>query len=216
MSALHVHARLARVLAERGECSVALTGGRSAAALYSEWAKLPDFRTLNKVCFYFGDERCVAPDKPDSNIGLAMRTLFAEGVPEGCSVIRMEAESEDREAASICYAEKLPVVIDVMLLGVGEDGHIASIFPGDAASREQKRRVMPVLGKQPPAIPRLTITASVVAAARYIFVLAPGRSKFAVLRQAVCAPDQVEALPARLALRGEWLVDEDLGESIEV
>jgi 6-phosphogluconolactonase len=216
MSALRVHARIARVLAELGECSVALTGGRSAAALYSEWAKLPGFRTLNNVFFYFGDERCVAPDHPESNFGLAMRTLFADGVPDGCSAIRMEAESEDREAASICYAKKLPSEVDVLLLGVGADGHIASIFPGDPAARERGRRVLAVVGEQPPAIPRLTITSSVVAEAKYIFVLAPGKSKSAVLRKAVCAPDHVDAFPARLTLRGEWFIDEDLGELNEM
>ena len=77
----------------------------------------------------FGDERCVPPDHDESNYGMAMQTLFSHGVPIECSVFRMEADAIDIEAAEQRYADLLPDSIDVILLGVGEDGHIASLFP---------------------------------------------------------------------------------------
>jgi 6-phosphogluconolactonase len=105
---------------------------------------------MTAVRFYFGDERCVSPDHPESNYGMAMRTLFKQGVPKGCSVFRMEADGSDREAAALQYSEMLPDKIDLLLLGVGEDGHIASLFPGSEALQEVARCVMPIIGPKAP------------------------------------------------------------------
>ena len=117
------------VLSEKGKCSLMLTGGRSAARLYKAWRDLPAFQQMTGVSFYFGDERCVPPDHAESNYGMAMQTLFPNGVPTGCAVFRMEADATDQEEAALRYADLLPDLIDVLLLGVGEDGHIASLFP---------------------------------------------------------------------------------------
>jgi 6-phosphogluconolactonase len=121
------------VLAKQGKCSVMLTGGRSAARLYRAWSNLPAFQQMTGVSFYFGDERCVLPDHAESNYGMAMQTLFPRGVPVGCTVFRMEADDTDIEMAAQRYADILPDSIDILLLGVGEDGHIASLFPNSAA-----------------------------------------------------------------------------------
>jgi 6-phosphogluconolactonase len=118
--------------------SVMLTGGRSAALLYNEWKKLPNFKTLSNVTFYFGDERCMPPDHPESNYGMAMKTLFSSGVPKGCSVERMIGESEDLVSSAELYAEQLPNIKDILLLGIGDDGHIASLFPHSTLLHEQK------------------------------------------------------------------------------
>ena len=91
---------------------------------------------MTGVSFYFGDERCVTPDHAESNYGMAMKTLFPQSVPTGCAVFRMEADTADQEAATQRYAYLLPDLIDVLLLGVGEDGHIASLFPNNAALKE--------------------------------------------------------------------------------
>ena len=122
-------------LDEQEECSVMLTGGRSAARLYKAWRDLPAFQQMIGVSFYFGDERCVPPDHAESNYGMAMQILFPNGVPTGCAVFRMEADATDQEAAALRYADLLPDLIDVLLLGVGEDGHIASSFPNNVAFR---------------------------------------------------------------------------------
>ena len=106
-----------------------LTGGGSAARLYKAWRDLPAFQQMIGVSFYFGDERCVPPDHEESNFGMVIQVLFPQGVPTGCSVFRMEADATNLETAAQRYADLLPDSIDVILLGVGEDGHIASLFP---------------------------------------------------------------------------------------
>lgn len=85
-------AAIERIHQLRGSCSIMLTGGRSAADLYNAWAALPEFHKMRNVCFFFGDERCVAPKNSESNYGLVMGTLFKNGIPPTCEVIRMTAE----------------------------------------------------------------------------------------------------------------------------
>lgn len=190
----------------QGGCSVMLTGGRSAERLYRAWRELPAFQQLRSVVFFFGDERCVPPDDPGSNYGLAMRTLFAQGVPSGCSVMRIEAEDPDREDASIRYEHLLPSRIDVLLLGVGEDGHIASLFPHVKPLGERTRKLVPVVGPKEPR-DRMTVTPVVIAQASSVFVLANGEAKAAVLRRVVAGTEDGDALPAWLVREATWLLD---------
>lgn len=208
-AAVLIQDAIQKTLLERGRCNVMLTGGRSAEQLYLEWTELPAFQNLRDVKFYFSDERCVPPEHPDSNYGLAMRTLFSRGRPRGCAIVRMEAESTDRDAAAIYYDRQLPEKLDVLLLSVGEDGHIASLFPNGDALREIRRRVVPVAARKPP-YDRLTVTPRVIAQAEHIFVLAIGAAKAAVFRQAQVAQQEIDDLPARLVLRGTWLLNTPL------
>lgn len=194
------------VLLERGQCSVMLTGGRSAARLYTAWAGLPAFLQMTGVQFYFGDERCVPPDHPESNYGMAMRTLFNQGVPLGCSVFRVEADDPNHEAAALRYEVGLPDKVDVLLLGVGEDGHIASLFPGSVVLKEVHRRVVSVTGPKPPH-ERLTITPPVIAQARSVFVLATGIAKTQILVKLLQVGGDFDTIPARLILNATWLLD---------
>lgn len=197
---------IAAILREQGQCSVMLTGGRSAESMYRAWADFPAFQQMTDVKFYFGDERCVAPDHSESNYGMVRRTLFRDGLPAGCSVFRMEADDPDREAAALRYGDALPKTIDVMLLGVGEDGHIASLFPSGAALLEASRRVVPVTGVKPP-FDRLTITPSVIAQAKSIFMLAAGSAKTKILAKARKSVGDIYVLPVCLALNATWLLD---------
>jgi len=198
-----------KTLLERGSCDVMLTGGRSAARLYKAWRNLPTFHTMTGVSFYFGDERCVPQDHLESNYGMAMRTLFNKGLPKGCAIVRMEADCPDRNEAAMAYEQKLPRTLDVLLLSVGEDGHIASLFPHGSALHEICQRVVPVWSPKPPNA-RLTITPPVLAQAGRIFVLAIGTEKAAVLQQARVAPKDIDDLPARLVLGATWLLDTPL------
>jgi 6-phosphogluconolactonase len=194
------------ILAEQGQCSVMLTGGRSAAQFYKAWRNLPTFQQMTGVSFYFGDERCVPPGHPESNYGMVMQALFQNGVPVGCSVFRMEADAINLEAAAQRYADLLPDSVDVLLLGVGEDGHVASLFPNHVALQERRRRVIPITGPKPP-FERLTITPPVITKARSVFVLATGSAKAGMLSAALKNPNDFVALPARLTLGGTWLMD---------
>lgn len=202
------------VLAVQGTCSVMLTGGRNAAELYATWARKPEFQHLSGVMYYFGDERCVPPDHIESNYGLAMRTLFVANVPDRCSVHRMEADSDDLEAAADRYAAALPTHIDCLLLGVGEDGHIASLFPNSAVLHEVRRRVVPVVCPKAPH-QRLTITPPVIRQARSVFVLAAGAAKAALLAEAWRVPKAIEALPARMVLSATWILDNGITTSMK-
>jgi 6-phosphogluconolactonase len=192
-----------------GACNVMLTGGRSAGRLYEAWAVLPEFDQMRNVHFYFGDERCVPPDHPESNCGLVMRTLFQRGVPAACSVIRMMADQADSAAAAAAYEQLLPDRLDVLLLSVGEDGHIASLFPHSDALLETRRRVVPVWAPKPPH-ERLTVTAPLLAQATHVFVMALGTEKAAVFHRAQVDPQATAELPARLVLRASWLLDSHL------
>jgi 6-phosphogluconolactonase len=194
------------ILRDQGTCSVMLTGGQSAEYVYMLWHELGFFQQMIGVSFYFGDERCVPPNHQESNFGQAMRTLFKCGIPEDSTVFRMEADNTDHEAATARYGEMLPESIDVLLLGVGDDGHIASLFPGSAALYERNKKVVSITGPKPPH-QRFTITPPVIADAKHVFVLAPGTAKAAVLCDAINEPNDFASLPARLVLNATWLLD---------
>lgn len=194
-----------RNLSLRGQhSSVMLTGGRSARALYAAWAGSTAFHSTGNVDYYLGDERCVLADHSESNSGMVMRDLFGRGVPPGCRFFPMAADG-DRESQSRDYEKILPERLDVLLLSVGEDGHVASLFPGDEALSEESRRVVPVSG---PKVPhdRLTITPNVIRNARSVFLLAQGPQK-AKLLERVLAGGEARSLPVSLAMDATWLLD---------
>jgi 6-phosphogluconolactonase len=207
LASMLIQSQIDSIVERQGQCSVMLTGGRSAERLYGAWSKSPEFQSLKGVRFYFGDERCVPADHPDSNYGMVMRSLFQRSVPTGCSVFSMDGADPDHDAAAMLYEKALPGKMDVLLLGVGEDGHIASLFPGSEALLETGRRVVPVVGPKLP-YDRLTITPPVISRAGAVFVLAAGAAKAALLSNILAAPDNdVIKIPARLALHATWLLD---------
>ncbi len=209
-----------RALELRGIFHLALSGGSTPRATYAELARrarAPRGRALDssRWRFWFADERCGAPDDPASNYRLVRETLFEPaGIPESC-VRRMRGE-DDPERAAEDYARALsrelgsPPRIDLVLLGLGADGHTASLFPGSPALEERER---PVVAVPAPAgdLPRLTLTLPVLDAARAVLFLVTGAEKAAALRRALRASGTEEAPPAaRVRPRdGEvlWLAD---------
>jgi len=191
---------------KNGVCHVMLTGGRSAASFYSVWAASVDSPDdLRGMHFYFGDERCVPSDDSESNYSMAVNRLFPDGIPRGVQFHRMEADSLDLDDAACRYDDMLPEVIDVLLLSVGEDGHIASLFPHSAALHESTRTVVPITGPKSPH-KRLTITPKVIQTARHVFVMAIGEQKKTVYKKAMQLPDDVDSIPARLVLDKTWII----------
>lgn len=194
---------------QNGTCHILLTGGLSAAQLYRAWAALPgDPAGWRGVQFYFGDERCVPPDDAESNYHLARSALFPHGIPEGVPMHRMAADAKDLDAVADCYAAQLPESVDILLLSMGEDGHIASLFPHSPALHEAHRLVVPVSGSKPPH-QRLTITPPVIRNAREVIVMAIGEQKRAMYEEALHDPTDIDAIPARLVLDRTWVFQVD-------
>lgn len=205
--AQRVQAAVESRLAEAGHCSIMLTGGRAGRALYEAWGSLPVFSVLENVDFFWGDERCVPPNDPESNYRLALDSLFSGNPnPDGKHLFRMEAESANLDEACRRYESQLPGRIDILLLGVGEDGHVASLFPGSQALLERDRRVVAITGPKPP-FQRLTITPSVICSAGQVFVLAPGPEKAAIHARLTNPTEASAEIPARLVASAIWLLD---------
>jgi 6-phosphogluconolactonase len=196
---------LRAVVAQRGGCAIALAGGATPAPVYRALATLPGIPWPNMlVCF--GDERAVPPDHPDSNYRLACDTLLSHVPIPDHRIHRMEAERPDREQAALDYEALLPDPLDLLLLGMGLDGHVASLFPHAPALTEAVRRVVPVNGGAPRQ-PRLTITPPVIRSARSSLVMVTGREKAEQVARALEGPEDPETVPAQLARAGTWLLD---------
>jgi 6-phosphogluconolactonase len=193
---------------ERGACSLALCGGHTPVAVFQDLVG----RTIRwaQVAVYFGDERAVPPDHPDSNFGMARRALLDHVPVEPDRIHRMAAERPDLAAAAEDYARLLPSCLDILLLGLGPDGHTASLFPGSAALSETGRLVVAVPSPPPPIEPRvrrMTITPPVIDAARQVVMLVTGEGKAALLERILDGPPDPATMPAQLARRGTWIVD---------
>ena len=193
----------ADAIAARGRFRIALAGGSTPRALYPHLVGGIDW---TRTDVFFGDERAVPPDDPESNFRMASEALLQRVPIPGPSVHRMEAEAADADAAAARYAGLLPQALDVLVLGVGADGHTASLFPGSPALRERSRRVVPATAPKPPQR-RLTITPPVIAAARRIVVLAAGSDKAGPVARALKAAGTPDEVPARLARDGVWFLD---------
>lgn len=204
-AALAVAALLRAAIAERGAASIALAGGTTPRAMHEVLATLPDI-AWDRVAVYFGDERCVPPNHADSNFRMAEESLLTRVPIPATNVHRMLGELADRHAAARAYAALLPPALDVIVLGIGEDGHTASLFPGSPALDEREQLVLPVIGPKPPP-ERLTLTPPALERARRLVMLAGGAGKAEAVARALTGPYDPRATPAQLARGGDWLVD---------
>jgi 6-phosphogluconolactonase len=200
---------LTRAIAARGTASLALAGGATPQGVYAALTGPLLVESLNwgRVDIFFGDERAVPPDHPDSNYGMARATLLSRVPIPPERVHRMEAERPDRDQAAADYARVLPRRLDVLLLGMGPDGHTASLFPHSPALEEQDRTVVPVVGPKPPP-QRLTVTPGVIASARHVCVIVTGAEKAATVARALEGEFMPRELPIQLARDGVWFLDQ--------
>ncbi len=204
---------------DRGIFRVVLAGGSTPRALYRRLAGARWRRAVswNRARFFFGDERCVPPDHERSNYGMARRTLLEPlGIPAR-QVLRMRGEEEPERAAR-AYEEAIrrrfsgrPARFDLVLLGLGEDGHTASLFPSTAALAECRRLVaandVPRLSEW-----RLTLTFRALNAARRVIFLVSGPEKARAAATILEKQRGYRDLPASAVSpsRGTllWLLDE--------
>jgi 6-phosphogluconolactonase len=204
--------------AARGRVSLTLSGGSTPRDLHRRLASPPlrDQIEWSKVHIFFGDERCVPPDNPQSNFRMALETLLSRVPIPAENVHRMLGELPPEQAAAR-YEDELraffgdePTCLDMVLLGMGDNGHTASLFPGLTAVREQQRRVVAEYVAEV-GMWRITLTPAVLNLAREVMFLVTGAAKADMLRRVLEGPHDPEALPAQAVrpLEGEviWLVD---------
>jgi 6-phosphogluconolactonase len=192
-----------RALAARGRFAMALPGGSVATAFFPRLARAP--LDWSRTEFFWGDERAVPPSDPESNYALA-RSLWLDpaGVPAE-RVHRMSADAADLDEAAAACADELmrvlgtPPRLDLVLLGVGPDGHVCSLFPGHALLREERLWVAAVRDAPKPPPGRLTLTLPSLAAAELVVVAALGEAKARVVRDAL--EDGTSSSPLALVRR---------------
>jgi len=244
MSTVHVLPDLdtiARTIAERwrdisreaiaahNRFHVALAGGSTPRRLYETLAAMdpaaaPDWAN---TCIYFGDERAVPPNHPDSNYRMAREALLNHVPIPAEQIHRMKAEDADRAHAARAYAEllnrELPLdgeampAFDLILLGLGEDGHTASLFPDTDILSEHERLVAPVYVDRLNTW-RMSLTLPVINRARRVMVLVAGQAKAAIAHRVLELTPSTPALPAQmLAPVGalEWFLDEAAASELQ-
>ena len=203
-----VEAAIFDVLSKSNACNIMLTGGRSAEHLYKLLNNSIAFSLdLTRLNFYFGDERCVPPCNKESNYRLAVDTLFSGRLLSDIRIYRIEAEASDLLDVAKRYEERLPKSIDILLLSLGGDGHIASLFPFGPYMHEGSRSVVPASSGGSTS-DRVTITPLVIQRAHHVFVMAIGQEKRAIYEAALLEPDNIDAIPARLVLDRTWIFGE--------
>ena len=206
--------------AARGVFTVALAGGSTPRLLYETLATPPwrDDMDWRRCEIFFGDERSVPPDHPDSNYRMARESLLAHVPVPPDRVHRMAGELRPLEEAAQryadCMAARLPRTedgfpcLDLVLLGLGPDGHIASLFPDTAVLEEARRWVAPVHVDKLSTW-RLTLTYPVIDHARQVILLVAGEGKRAIVREVLGGKPGSDYPVLRLQPRGElhWYLD---------
>jgi 6-phosphogluconolactonase len=213
-----------RAIAERGTLVICLTGGSTPGRLYAllgderhPWRSRVDWRRMH---VFWGDERHVPPDHPDSNFGMAHRALLSQVPIPAAQIHRMRGEEPDAREAARRYEKELrrgfadagrsDLTFDILLLGLGEDAHIASIFPGSPIVDERSVRVAAAWAAHLKAW-RITLTPAALLDARDLLVVVSGDKKADAVHAALDAPDDVARYPAQLLRaardRVEWIID---------
>ena len=182
-----------------GVRTLVLTGGTTPQKCYELLAQMEV--EWGRVTVLFGDERCVPPDHPDSNYLMAKKTLLDKVMP--ATVHRMPAElGPDEGAAEYEKVVAANSPLDFVLLGVGEDGHTASLFPGHQALKAH-HLVVGIHDSPKPPPERVTLTLPVLRAARQVLILATGAGK----ADAVAKAKRGE-VPSGMITGAKWLIDQ--------
>jgi 6-phosphogluconolactonase len=200
---------------EHGSCRLVLAGGNTPRAAYNLLAgELRDEVNWKRVSFYFGDERCVPPDDPRSNYRMAKETLFDPLKLQGGSVFGIAGELPPENAAAEYDAEirhlreeRIPA-FDLVLLGMGPEGHTASLFPGSPVLSEMQRMAAAVVvPAEPPN--RVTMTPGAFALSRQIIFMVTGADKAEALAAVFAPGSDLPAAQVAALAPSRFLVDEE-------
>ena len=219
-----------QAVAQKGSFTVALAGGSTPKALYSQLADEPALRSQipwDKLHFFFGDERHVAPDSAESNFLMANETLFSKGLVKPEQITRIKGEYADTEKAALEYEQALRAYFrlkdgeyprfDLVLLGMGDEGHTLSLFPGTKALHATNRIVVRNwVGKL--YTERITLTAPAANQASRAIFMVTRADKARALKAVLEGPYEPEQLPAQLIQPASgkllWLVDQAAGSML--
>lgn len=198
-----------RALSERDRAQIALAGGETPAPAYARLGQ--EHLPWDRVDVLLGDERWVAPTDPASNLRMLRKTLLGPGPGSSACLHPVPTDQPSPAASAEAYAALLellcsgfPPCFDLMVLGLGDDGHTASLFPGTAAPAVTDRSVTIGEGK---GLPRITLTAPVLSAAREVIVLVSGAGKRQALGRLLDPLEPAERTPARLVQpRGDLVI----------
>jgi len=208
-----------RSVAVGGRFSVALSGGATPKALYVRLSS-DEFREQipwRRVHFFFGDERCVPPDHPDSNYRMAREAMLDRVPVPAENVHRIRAEEPDAQRTAVEYESELRTFFalapgawprfDLILLGLGKDGHTASLFPGGEAVRERERLVVAPWVEAQKTF-RITLTPPVLNNAARVMFLVSGEDKAEALHSVIEGEREPERYPAQIVEADRlWMVD---------
>ena len=212
--------------AVRGRFAVALSGGRTPLPTYRLLSQPPysELVPWDKTHVFWGDERCVPPDDPRNNAATALDELLNHVLIPANQIHRIVCEASPREAADRYEAvlrnffQDRGPRFDLIFLGIGEDGHTASLFPGSPALDEQERWVKEAYQPEQ-RMHRVTLTAVAINAASRIAFLVQGRDKSTILQKIFANAGAPERLPAQHIRpnRGEliWLIDEEAASGLK-
>lgn len=193
--------------------SLALAGGSTPRPVYEALSRVPGL-PWERIEIFFSDERRVPAEDPASNFGMARSSLLRHVAVLPERVHRLRGEAEDPEAEARRYADALPDRLDLVVLGIGADGHTASLFPRHPALQERKRQVLAVEGPTEPR-GRFTLAPPALAAAHRLLVFAAGPSKAEAVHQALAGAWEPDRCPAQLARRATWILDEGAAAQLD-
>lgn len=193
---------------ERAPFHVALSGGRIAKTFYDSIVSIvrAEHRHVDHIHFFFADERCVPPTDPESNLITARQSLFDPLRIRSEQIHRIHGETNDAYAAQEAEAELCRIaplnasgqpILDLVMLGMGEDGHTASLFPGEPESLVNDTAVYRAVTAVKPPPRRITLGYAPLRVARQLLVLVSGKAKEAILREVL---NQVSQGAPRLPL----------------
>lgn len=232
MVAEELSARIAEVIEDRDRCSLLLAGGTTPGAIYRRLARPPFVSDIpwEKLILFWGDERWVSQSSSQSNYYMVQETLLAELGDNQPMVVPVATSLSSPEEGALDYERRIreqgycvqgfSPPFDIALLGVGEDGHIASLFPNSRALGEMER--LCVSCDQPgTGQPRVTMTLAALRASERIYFIIRGESKAEVVDQLFQGVGSSEALPARFFLgevgsRVTWFLDSQAGARLRM
>lgn len=207
---------------EKGRFAFALSGGETPRSVYETLAsKFQDDFPWNQTYFFFGDERAVPTDHSDSNYKMAFDHLFSRIKIHPANIYQFQTEQNDPPRAAIDYENKIKIFFglkagqfpsfDLMLLGIGVDGHTASLFPNSAALSEHKHIVVSNYVNQLKSF-RLTMTVPVFNHARNVYFVVSSRNKKEMIEKVIRTTRADSQLPATLIRptpgRATWFVNQ--------